>query len=260
MIGRGAVGSVVARSLRDGNVPGAELAGLLARSGPSGRPDTDDLPLITLHEALREADLVVECANQQVVKDVGARILTAGTDLMIISVGALADDMTATALRAAGPGRLYASSGAIGGLDVLRAAARCAPFERITVTITKQPYALVQSWMDAREAARLRVATEPIEVFRGPARETADRFPECTNVAAAVALAVGDWAVVEVVIIADPAARPSVHEVVADGLAGTYRFGIVSRPSPERESSSMVTPYAVLSAISDLTGRDFTFR
>ncbi|MGH8883441.1 MAG: aspartate dehydrogenase domain-containing protein, partial [Stackebrandtia sp.] len=74
VIGRGAVGSVVARSIRDDNVPGAELAGVIARSGPSGRPDTDDLPMITLHEALRESDLVVECANQQVVKDVGARI------------------------------------------------------------------------------------------------------------------------------------------------------------------------------------------
>lgn len=56
-------------------------------------------------------------------RDIGSRVVVAGKNLLLVSVGALADPELSGALLARGPGRTFISSGAIGGLDILAAAA-----------------------------------------------------------------------------------------------------------------------------------------
>ncbi|MEU9025732.1 aspartate dehydrogenase domain-containing protein [Actinomadura sp. NPDC048394] len=254
VVGCGAIGGIVARALHAGEVPHARLAGVVDPKGADG------LPLLGLDEAVDRADLVVEAAGQAVLAGIGPRVVASGTDLLVVSVGALTDQALLDRLREAGPGAVHLATGAVGGLDLLRSAARMAPLDRVRIVTTKKPPGLVQPWMDDAEAARLRSATEAVEVRRGPAREIAAAFPRSANVAAAVALAVGDWDAVEAVVVADPAAELTSHVITAAGAAGEYRFEIRNRPSPDNPTTSQVVPYAVLKAVGDLAARTGGFR
>ncbi|MFD0900628.1 aspartate dehydrogenase domain-containing protein [Actinomadura sediminis] len=254
VIGCGAIGGTVARALHDGDVPDARLAGVVDPAGARG------LPELSFDAALRAADLVVEAAGQRALAELGPRVVASGTDLLVVSIGALTDDALLHALNGAGTGRVHLACGAIGGLDMLRAAARMGPLDAVRIVTTKKPPGLVQPWMDDAEAARVRSAPGPLEVRRGPAREIAAAFPKSTNVAAAVALAAGDWDVVEAVVVADPGADLTSHVITASGPAGEYRFEIRNRPSPRNPTTSQVVPYAVLKAVGDLAARTGVFR
>lgn len=256
VIGCGAIGSIVARSLAAGEVSGAHLAGVVHRDSV----DPDGLPVLDLDAAVRAADLVVECAGQRALVESGPRVLAAGKDLLVVSIGALADETVFRALSAPTAGRVYLSTGAIGGLDLLAAAARMGTLTQVRITTTKRAANLVQPWMNDTEAQRLRTATAPVEVLRGPARTVTAAFPKSANVAASVALAVGDWDVVDAVVIGDPAATTTSHVISADGAAGSYRFEIRNHPSAQTPTTSGVVPFAVLHAVEALAAGNAVFR
>ncbi len=254
IVGCGAIGSVVAARLRDGTVPGAQLVGVV---DPQGAPGFTEL---SLDDAIDQADLVIECAGQAVLAAVGPRVVAAGRDLLVVSIGALTDDELLKNLYGTGTGRVYLATGAIGGIDLLRSATRMAPLTRVEIVTTKKPGGLVQTWMDEAESERVRTTTKPLEILRAPARVIAHRFPKSANVAAAVALAVGDWDVVEAAVVADPAADLTSHVITAEGPAGHYRFEIRNRPSPHTPTTSEVVPYAVAKAVADIAARTGSFR
>ena len=247
VVGCGAIGSVVARSLRADEVPGATLAGVVTRSAQS------QFPALSLPQAIEVADLVVEAAGQEALADIAPNVLAGRPSLLVVSVGALRDDAVLKPLAAAAPGRVHLATGAIGGLDMLRSAARMGPLDQVRIVTTKLPATLVQPWMSEAEAGTLRATTSLVEVKRGPAREIAGAFPASANVAAAVALAVGDWDL-EAVVMADPNAVMTSHVITASGTAGEYRFEIRNRPSRLNPKTSEVVPYAVIKAIADIVG------
>jgi aspartate dehydrogenase len=256
VLGCGAIGGVVARELAAGAVPGAALAGVVHREPI----DPPDLPVLDARAAIAAADLVVECAGHRALVETGPAVVAAGKDLLVVSVGALTDPALLPSLQRAGTGRVHLSTGAIGGLDLLRAAAGMGGLRRVRITTTKRAAALVQDWMDDGERARLVSATAPVVLRRGPAREIAAAFPRSANVAAAVALAVGDWEIVEAAVVADPAAARTSHVIEAEGTAGEHRFEIRNAPSEQTPTTSAITPYAVLRAIGDLVGTGAVLR
>ena len=251
VIGAGAIGRAVIDVLARGGVEGAELACVV---NPHPVPDVD-VPQVTVREAIRTCDVIVECAGQVVVAQYAATILDAGVDLLVSSVGALADQALLERVLRAGPGRLLFTSGAVGGVDLLASAAVEAPFDRVRVTSRKLPASLLQPWMDDATQERVRTTTEPVEIFRGPAGEAATCFPRSLNVAATVAFAVGDFDLVEVSLVADPAAELTTHVIEAESPTGHYRFEIANRPSPANPRTSGVVPHAVLRSLSVLVGR-----
>jgi aspartate dehydrogenase len=251
VIGSGAIGAAVIRELARDAVAGAELVAVVDTREVPGCP----VPQVRLAEALHRCDVLVECAGQEVVTAHAAEILDSGVDLLVTSVGALADPDVAARVLAAGPGRLLITAGAVGGVDLLASAAAHAPLRSVRVTTAKLPRALLQPWMDEAARRRIAEATEPVEVFRGGARDAARWFPRSLNVAATVAFAVGNVDAVEVVLVADPAAELTAHVIEADGDAGRYRFEIRNQPSPDNPSTSGVVPFAVLRSLSVLVGR-----
>lgn len=245
VLGHGAIGSVVAAQLAAGSVEGARLEGVILR-----RPNPElEHEQLGIQQALERCDLVVECAGQQALREHAVRILFSGADLLASSMGALADPVFAAQVQAAGPGRLSCTAGAIGGLDLLGAAARMGGIDQVLVTTRKLPATLVQPWMDAHRRRELEHAISPVEVFRGPAAAAAQDFPKSLNVAAAVALSVGDWEAVTVRLLADPAADLTEHRIEARGPAGEYCFSMKNYPSPRNPRTSGIVPWALLHSI-----------
>jgi aspartate dehydrogenase len=251
LIGWGAIGRVVGTALAEGRVPGAELACVV-----DNRPLTEvPAPQLAFEQALDACDLLVEAAGQAVVRELGERVLRGGVDLLVCSSGALTDPALARRLRESGPGRVYFTGGAVGGLDLLQAARGLGPLTKVRLTTTKLPGTLHQPWMDEELTRRLREATGPLEVMRGTALDVPVKFPKSTNVAASVALAVGDPAAVEVVVVADPSAVLTRHVIEAEGAHGGYRFEVNHQPDPANPATSQVVPHAVLRSLDAVLGR-----
>jgi aspartate dehydrogenase len=241
VIGAGAIGSVVAEALRDGKVDGASLGGVVAGRA-TGRAAFDAL--------LDTCDVVVEAASQDAVAEYGPSVKEAGIDLVVVSVGALVDDELLRTLSAPSAGRLLISTGACGGIDILRAAQLMHPLDAVRLQTTKPGAALVRDWMEPELQQRL-VDGEELSVFVGPAREAVQRFPQTANISALLALATIGFDGVEVEVRAVGRGGTAAHEITASGQAGTYRFLIENALSPQNVKTSAVTAYAVLRGLTD---------
>src|SRR5699024_11819016 len=106
-------------------------------------------------------DVIVECAGVPAAADLGPAVVAAGRPLVLTSVGALADPVTRESLLA-GPGRLRVTNGAIGGLDVLAAAAQAGALGTVELTTSEEATGLIRAWLPEAEAGgRRRLRPRP---------------------------------------------------------------------------------------------------
>jgi aspartate dehydrogenase len=240
-IGLGAIARGVLCLARDDD----ELAFVGALVADPTKPRADNLPLIcdTVEELLeKRPEVVVEVGGHAALAAHGPGVLRAGIDLLLVSVGALAEPSVEQAIveaASAGRSRAIVASGAIGGLDAIAAAA-VGGLSSVTHTTRKPVRTLLG------EGAKLDVACE---LFRGSAREGALRFPESINVAAAVSLAGIGLDRTEVCVIADPGVESNMHEVVAKGTFGELRFEIRNVPTDDNPRTGRLVAMSVLHAL-----------
>jgi aspartate dehydrogenase len=193
--------------------------------------------------------LVVEVAGHEGLAEHGVAALEAGLDLLVVSVGALADPVLYNRLLGtADPNRgtLLIAPGAIGGVDAL-AAAREGGLSLVRYTSRKPPGAWKGS--PAEEVADLDALTEATELYAGPADEAARLYPKNANVAATIALAGLGFADTAVRLIADPQAGGNIHLIEAEGAFGAMTVEMRGKPLPENPKTSSLTAYSVLRAI-----------
>ena len=124
-------------------------------------------------------DIVVEAAAPEVVRAFAARWLDGGSDVLTMSVGALADaallrDLSATAART--NRHVLVPSGAIGGLDAIRAA-RVGGLDAVELRTTKPPRALKGAPYLAAAGTDVDALTSPTVIFDGPASAAVVGFP-----------------------------------------------------------------------------------
>lgn len=265
LLGYGAIGQAVHRML-GGHEDEVRVLGVLDRAslaGPAaaaraartaGSGSGPRVPVLDLGTAIERADLVIECASPAAVRAHGPVVTGAGTDLLVASLGALADGPLRAALEA-GPGRCHYSTGAIGGLDLVRASA--GTIKAIELRTRKLPAALLHPGLPGtlRSAiARAAGSGTAARVFSGSVAEAVRDFPSNINVAAALGLAAGDLDLVAVEIVADPAAAMTHHEITVRGDGGIYRFGIENFPDPANPATSALTARSVVSGVLRLAG------
>ncbi|NYZ13703.1 DUF108 domain-containing protein [Azospirillum sp. RWY-5-1] len=248
LIGRGAIGGPIIEALAAGSVPGHRLGSVLVRS-PAKEYETDRL------EALLAArpSLVIEAAGQDALRQHGEAVLRAGIDLLVFSIGALADAELEAVLHGAarGGGRLLLSTGAVGGLDALKALREAGAIDSVRLHSTTTCGALLRPWMDERQQAALRDATAPVPVFEGTAREACRLFPASANVSAAIALASVGLDRVTVQLVGDPQATAKRHRIEAEGADSRITMVVENRISADNPRTSRITPFAALRWLRD---------
>ena len=145
LLGHGAIGSAVAAGLESGKVENAELSAVLDPWAPH-----PSLGVGSLQELLDASDVVVEAAGHDALREHGCEVRAAGADLLVVSVGALADEELYQDLLAAKStaGKLYITTGAIGGFDTLKAVALAGAIHRAEITSRKPAANLVRPWME----------------------------------------------------------------------------------------------------------------
>jgi aspartate dehydrogenase len=197
-------------------------------------------------------DLVVECAGQGAVSGIVPDVLQAGFDTVVLSVGALADPATETALRdAAGKARLILAPGAIGGVDLLAALAKDG-----AVTVRYRGIKPPKAWAGtpAETLLDLDALTTATPFFEGTARDAARTYPKNANVAATLALAGAGFDATKVTLIADPAASGNRHEYDVEGAAGRFSMRIEGAASSGNARTSATTILSALREIDNFRG------
>lgn len=213
---------------------GAIGAWLAARLDPSPI-------LVARGDALPRVDMVVEVSGHAALLHYGVAALEQGSDLVIASVGALADERLWCDLQAAATrSRILLPAGALAGIDAL-AAARVGGLDTVRYASRKPPGSLSDSLPTDRETL----------VFEGNAREAALKFPKNANVAATVALAGIGFEATEVTIIADPTIDQNIHILEASGAFGSFSMRIAGRPLPGNPKSSSLTAMSLLRCINN---------
>ena len=218
-----------------------EVVGAIVAHPDKARPDLrvsicSDVEQLLLHQP----QVVAEMGGHPALRCHGPAVLRAGIDLLVLSVGALAEPETEQAIVQAaceGHSQAIILSGGIGALDAI-ASARAGGLERVTHTTRKPPRTLLGYDID-----------EPRELFSGPAREGVLRFPESINVAAAVSFAGLGLDRTQVRVIADPKVQQNHHEVVAEGAFGQLRFEITNVPTQENPRTGRLVAMSVVHAL-----------
>lgn len=237
IVGCGAIGSEIARAASQ--MQGIRQV-LLYDIDPDATTPLKDLPRTRVTRSakavVQAADLLVEAANKGVVQTEVRAALAAGKKVMVLTVGALADDGLRDDLLGLATkhgGKIYVPSGAVMGVDGVKAAA-AADLKSVTLVTTKPPAGLdkrLDRWT---------------LLFSGPAREAVARFPKNVNVAATLSLAGLGFDQTHVQVAVDPLATRNSHKVIIEGNFGRARIEVENLPSPGNAATSYL---ASLSAI-----------
>jgi aspartate dehydrogenase len=196
-----------------------------------------------------EPSLVVECASHSAVRNSVPVLLRAGIDTVIVSIGSLSDPLLRSELEAAalvGNSRLTVASGAIGGLDVLRAG-RLAGLSSVEYVGTKPPAAWRGS--AAETLCDLSSVSGRTIFFEGNAEEASRLFPKNANVTAAVALAGIGFEKTKVTLVADAQAHLNSHSVTACGAFGDFSIYLNNQPLAQNPKTSRLAALSIEQAI-----------
>ena len=255
LIGCGAIGRRLAEAIVGGEAGRAELVAVLVRHPERVAPELSARPgcLVTNDAAdflATSMDLVVEVAGHDALKAYGEDVLRQGKDLLLISVGALADPTFEQRLYRAAHDygqRVYLATGAIAGLDAIAAGA-VGGLHSVTHSVRKPPAGLLAP----DEIAAAVASGTPRVLYEGPAREAALRFPENVNVAAAVSLAGMGLDRTTVRVVADPTVVRNTHEIEVRGEFGELRVILQNIPS-ENPKTGRLTAMSMIKALRNLT-------
>jgi aspartate dehydrogenase len=203
------------------------------------------LPLIELPQ---HADIVVECLPAAAFDMVADATLAAGKGLMVLSVGQLArrEDLI-PAFRARGQ-RLIVPTGAILGLDVVRALAR-GDVEASRIVTRKSPKSLVGAPHLVSTGIDPMTLRQPTRVFSGTAREAIKGFPANVNVAVALSLAGIGVDRTGCDIWVDPVETANVHTIDIEAAGTTVTMTIRGRPDPNNPRTSQMTALSAVDAL-----------
>ena len=250
LIGAGAMTRTVVRILPELGDEAPEIVGILELPECAAKARSwigDCIPVVERLEDLLKLDpeLVAESAGQGAVHQHGEAVLKAGRDLLIISIGALADQNLFDSLKAAardGGAQILLPAGALGGVDAL-AAGRLGGLTAVRQTMAKPP----KAWKDtlAESIIDLDALDEATVFFTGSARDAAMLYPKNANVAATVALAGMGFDTSRVSLIADPGATGPIHRIEAEGTFGTFAIEIRGVALPDNPTSSTLAALSI---------------
>lgn len=246
IIGNGAISQFVQQKLIGEAVT---VAAVILRPGTTAILPGNIATISCFTDLPKNIDLLVDCAGHQALQQYAIPALSAGIDVLTVSIGSLADPVFAHHVQQAaaiGFSKLYLSSGAIGSLDALRAA-RQGDLNNVTYIGRKPP----AGWRGsiAEQKIDLNHLDKPITHFEGNARQAALAYPKNANVAASVALSSLGFEQTKVQLIADPTINANIHEIEASGSFGKLKFTIEGQSLPDNPRSSALTAMGVVDAI-----------
>lgn len=252
--GFGAIGRDVARRL-DAGVDGLELAAVAARDQEKALTNMADflrpVPVVGLSDLAERADIVIEALPAAHFRSVGENALNKGRIFMPLSCGQLLANWNLVDLAKQTGGRIIVPTGALLGLDAVRAAAE-GEISGVRMVSRKPPGGLAGAPFVVNNNIDLDAIDEPTKLFEGSARDAIPGFPANLNVAVALSLAgVGpDRTLLE--IWADPTVDRNTHEIRVEADSARLHLKIESMPSEENPRTGRITSLSTVACLKGL--------
>jgi len=254
--GLGAIGLAVARRIDAGDVPGLALAAVAVRdrekaqcalAGFRSKPGLVDLAALP-----ESADVIVECLPPKLFPTIARAAVARGRVFMPLSVGALLDHMELVDLARQTGAPIVVPTGALLGLDAVRAAAE-GRIASATIVTRKPPAGLAGAPLLVERGLSVEGLKAPLKVFSGSAREAIAGFPANVNVAVALSLAGIGPDRTQVEVWADPTVTRNTHTVIVKSDSSDLTMTIENIPSEENPRTGRITALSVLAALRRLT-------
>jgi len=251
LVGCGVIGTEIAKAI-DKKIPVLRLVAICDRNEDKEHrliQLLDSKPVLATIEGVIEAsDLVIEAASAQVVGSLARKVIENGKDIMIMSVGGMVDYLYLFDEARKRGCRIYFPSGAIAGLDGVKAAKE-AHINSVTLTTSKPPSGLRGAPYVVERGIDLENIKERTVIFEGTCKEAVKAFPKNINVAASLSFAGIGIDKTKVRVIADPSLKRNVHHISLEGDFGKMETEVENVPSPFNPKTSYL---AALSAIATL--------
>ena len=251
IIGCGAMGRLIARHIRE-HLPAYRLGGLFSRTTAHAEElalELGGVPVLGLQPLIESCDLLVEATSAVSMPPIVRACLAAGKAVVPLSVGGFSLDPSLLRDVEASRAAVHVPSGAIAGLDGIRAM-REMGLDAVTLTTVKHPRSLGQTPpltdLDPPTAEEaLIMSPEARLLFSGTAEEAIRRFPANVNVAVSLGLAGLGFSRTRVRLFADPGAAGTLHRISA--RAGDCTRETITRPAPlpRNPRSSALAMYSV---------------
>ena len=266
IIGCGTIGTALARAIERDHATVAKVVALVDQTREHAlqlqRQLASHPPIVSVPELIRRSHLVLEAATGPAAAEVVRLALAAHRDVMVMSTGGLlALGKRLDRFLQRSRGQVYLPSGALSGLDGLKAMAR-GRIRRIRLTTSKPPAALALAPFVRANHLHLDRLTRPTVIFSGSPAAVATAFPQNTNVAATMALAArlngrASRASIPMTVrvVADPTIRRNRHELEIDGDCGRIRCEVESRPSSTNPKTSELAVRSALVTLGQLFGQ-----
>ncbi|HEX9745039.1 MAG TPA: aspartate dehydrogenase domain-containing protein [bacterium] len=207
--------------------------------------------LCEIDEIPDNTDVFVEAASGSVAYKVAELALSRGKIAVIASMGGLGDIDNLVELARRNGGRLLLPSGAIAGLDALKAVPK-ESIKSVTMKSTKPAGNLADTEYIKSKGLDLNLINEPVKVFDGMARDAAIAFPKSANVAATLALATVGLDNMRVEIWADPFSDRNRHWLQVESGHGRIIANVSNVPFEINPRTSKLAAYSILAAIRNL--------
>lgn len=197
---------------------------------------------------IKKSELVIEATSAKSSWAIARKSLSAGCSIMVMSVGGMVNHLSELdALARKNNARVYLPSGAIAGMDALKAA-HIGKVQKVVLTTRKHPSAFSGVEYVAKRFKLEGLKKDKI-LFSGSASLAVKYFPQNINVAAALGLAGIGMHKTRVRIIASPQIKKNIHEIAIVSNAARIFTRTENILHPQNPKTSFL---AVLSAIATL--------
>lgn len=252
--GFGTIGRVVARRIQASALPlelEAVSVGDRSRAEKAMEQLEHPVSIVEIRSLAKRCDVIVDSAPTAAFRDVATATLRAGKTLVTVSGAALMQWPEAVDLARDHGGRIVLATGALLGLDAVRAAA-VGTIHSVTMITRKPPKSLVKAEFVIRNGIDLTGLSEPLRIFSGSAMEGAIAFPANVNVAAALGLAGIGPERTQLEIWADPALERNTHRIVVDSDSARFELFIENIPTDENPGTGRITALSIVAALESL--------
>ena len=243
IVGCGAIGSIIAKTIETKFAKNASLAGICDTNPDNIRKLQAKLkknvPSFKLESLIKKSNFIIEASSAAVSAQIVKKAVSCGCDVLVMSVGGLLGKERIFSYARKKGVSIYFPSGAICGLDGLKALA-LSDIKKITLTTRKPVRSLPERFSNIKKETT---------IFKGGVKEAVKKFPKNINVAAALSLAAGGVGNIAVRIIASPEYRRNMHEIEIISSAGRIVARTENIPTPDNPKTSYL---AVLSALATL--------
>ena len=247
----GTIGLKVAKRLDEG-VDGLALTAVSANNIEAAREKVSGFQnaptVLPLGDLVNHADIVVECAPAAVFREIAEPVIEAGKQFMPLSVGALLSHWDLVDRASETGARILVPSGALLGLDAVRAA-REGEFKRVSMVTRKPPAGLAGAPHLLDNNISIDNLTEPKLVFEGSARDGARGFPANVNVAAALSLAGPGPDETSLQIWADPTVDRNTHRIKVEADSASFEMQMYSIPTTEKPATGRIVALSVIASL-----------